>query len=135
MGKKEGLVMGKQKIIIILTAMLLMGCASTGVLQKEDQLGIGRGIKKEGISGPEINDSRIRAGKAQDNTVKGSELMCSCDSEEEAKKTAQIYGIELVDFSYGIATFHTEEDPYELVRKGAAEGWPELSVNTLGKAY
>ena len=58
-------------------------------------------------------------------------LICSAESEEEAKQIAEQYGIRLVDYSYGVASFYTEEDPAEVIRRGLEEGWTELSLNLI----
>ena len=65
----------------------------------------------------------------------GEELFGAAGSEEEAKKIAELYGIELVSFSQGIATFHTEEDPSTVVKRGKDNGWPLIEVNRLNQAY
>lgn len=67
--------------------------------------------------------------------VEGAELLCIAQSEEEAKKIADMYGIELVEFSYGVATFHTEEDPNAVIRRGLDNGYPELSINGYSELY
>ena len=58
-------------------------------------------------------------------------LICSAESEEEAKQIAEQYGIRLVEFSYGVASFYTEEDPAEVIRRGLEQGWTELSLNQI----
>ena len=58
-------------------------------------------------------------------------LICSAESQEEAQQIAQQYGIRLVDYSYGVATFYTEEDPAEVIRRGIEAGWTELSLNQI----
>lgn len=58
-------------------------------------------------------------------------LMASVDSRKDAEKLAEIYGIDLVEFSYGIATFCTEENPYEVIRRGEEKGWKPLEVNGI----
>jgi len=63
--------------------------------------------------------------------AEGQELFMLSDSEEEAKKVAETYGIKLVDFSHGVATFHTEESPSTVIRQGREKGWPELSLNLV----
>ena len=63
--------------------------------------------------------------------AKGSELYCLVDTEEKAKEIAKLYGIELVEFSVGVATFHTEQDPNEVIRRGKENGWPELAINQI----
>ena len=60
-------------------------------------------------------------------------LMCSAETQEEAEAIAGQYGIELVEFSYGVATFFTEEDPREVIQRGIDNGWPELSLNRVSQ--
>lgn len=61
----------------------------------------------------------------------GEELLCIAESEQEAENIAELYGIELVRFSHGIAVFHTDEDLEAVAARGAENGWPELSPNTV----
>ena len=64
--------------------------------------------------------------------VEGKELLCLVDSQEEAEAIARQYGIELVEFSYGVATFHTEDDPNSVIELGKQLGYTELSLNGNG---
>ena len=59
----------------------------------------------------------------------GKELFTLADSEEEAREIAETYGIELVEYEMGVAAYHTQEDPFEVVRRGREQGWPALEVN------
>ena len=61
----------------------------------------------------------------------GRELYTLVETEEEARKIAEIYGIELVDFSHGTAVFHSEKDPRNIIAKGQENGWPSLEVNSI----
>lgn len=61
-------------------------------------------------------------------------LMASADSEEEARELAELYGIQLVEYSYGVATFDTDEDPAAVIARGKRNGWPALSLNGTIKA-
>lgn len=63
----------------------------------------------------------------------GRELMCLAKDQEEAEAVAECYGIELVDFQHGVAVFHTEEKPYDVIRRGKENGWKILSVNHVTK--
>lgn len=65
----------------------------------------------------------------------GRELMCLAKTREEAEAVAECYGIELVDFEHGVAVFHTEENPYEVIRRGKDNGWTLLSANTISKYF
>ena len=63
------------------------------------------------------------------------QLMAMAQSLEEAQTLAELYGIELVDFSYQIALFRTQENPREVIRRGQQNGWPELSINYTAQAF
>ena len=63
--------------------------------------------------------------------AEGAELFAAAETREEAEEIAALYGVELVDFSYGVATFHTQEDPGEVIRRGEGKDWPTLEVNTV----
>lgn len=67
--------------------------------------------------------------------VEGKELMCLVDSKEEAEKIAKQYGIVLVEYSYGVATFHTEDDPNSVIELGKQLGYTELSLNGTVHTY
>lgn len=58
-----------------------------------------------------------------------TELTALADSQEEADEIAELYGIELKSYSYGVAVFTTEEDPQKLMQLGEEEGYPELQYN------
>ena len=72
---------------------------------------------------------------APEDVVKGRELICLADSREEAEEIAKSYGIELVEFSYGVASFHTDEDLQDVITRGKGKGLKELSINTFNKAF
>ena len=63
--------------------------------------------------------------------AQGAELLMLADSRGEAERVATLYGIELVEYSYGVATFHTEENPQTVINRGIENGWPRLDLNTI----
>jgi hypothetical protein len=63
--------------------------------------------------------------------VEGEELVALAESEEEAKQIAELYGISLVNFSNGVATFHTEEDLSTIIEKGKENNWTILDINRV----
>lgn len=67
--------------------------------------------------------------------VEGEELLCLVENEEEAKAVAAQYGIELINCSYGVATFHTDRNPSEVIEEGLKNGWKELSINGYKELY
>ena len=72
---------------------------------------------------------------ANGDYVDGKELMCLADSEEQAQAIAKQYNIELVEYSYGVATFHTDDNPNDVIALGKKLGYPELSLNGTVHAY
>ncbi len=82
-----------------------------------------------------VSDEEIITGKADDGAgiAEGEELWALAGSEEEAKEIAELYGIELVLYDQGVATFHTDEDPAAVIQRGIDNGWKALAVNKTGK--
>ncbi len=62
--------------------------------------------------------------------AEGKELICLADSEEDARKTADQYQIILVGYRHGVAVFHTEKDPVQVIEYGIRHNWVRLSLNT-----
>lgn len=67
--------------------------------------------------------------------AEGKELFSLAETEEEARAIAELYGIELVSFSDGVAVYHTEEAPDTVVARGKENGWPPIDVNYIQKAF
>ena len=63
--------------------------------------------------------------------VADNSLMAETKTEEDAREIAEQYGIEFVSFENGIALYHTEEDPFEVIARGQENGYPRLSVNYI----
>lgn len=63
-------------------------------------------------------------------TVENS-LVALVDTQEEADEIAEQYGIVLASYENGVATYHTEEDPYDVIARGEENGYHELSVNLI----
>lgn len=61
-------------------------------------------------------------------------LLAAVESQEEAEELAELYGITLLSVDYGIATFYTEEDPYEVIQRGEKNGWTPLDINEIQTA-
>ena len=80
---------------------------------------------------PKGGQTNLTTDPERDEVVLGVEVFCLAESEEEAQTIAALYGIELVGFEMGVASFHTQEDWYELIERGKEQGWPELSPNYL----
>ena len=67
--------------------------------------------------------------------VAENQLMALVDTEEQAQEIAAQYGIEFVSFENGLALYHTEEDPFEVITRGQDNGYPQISVNFVRSGY
>ncbi len=63
--------------------------------------------------------------------MQASELIAEVADEQEAQEIAELYGITLVRVTEGLAVFETEESPLEVIKRGEANGWKKLYVNTV----
>lgn len=102
-------------ILILIAALLLCGC------QKSGQTGP---VPKETTASPETLP-----------VDPDGQLLYLTESQQEAEEVAELYQIELVSYADGLAVYHTEEDPREVLRRGEEQGWPELSLNYLENLY
>lgn len=64
-----------------------------------------------------------------EGTVAEEPLMAMAETEEEAKKIAEQYGIELVSFSDGVAVYQTDEKLADVIARGQEQGYPQLYLN------
>ena len=71
------------------------------------------------------------AGEITPEYAQGQELFCLAQSQEEAQEIADLYGIELVSFAEGVATFHTEDNPVDVINMGIEKGYPLLELNSI----
>lgn len=62
--------------------------------------------------------------------MKGN-LIAWADDRAQAEEIAALYEIELISYSDFIALFHTDEEPNDVIKRGKANGWPELSRNDI----
>ena len=63
------------------------------------------------------------------------QLIGSAEDKRKAEEIAELYGITLVDFGYGVALYYTEEDPKAVIARGEENGWPALSMNYTRQPY
>ena len=73
---------------------------------------------------------------AEAEYAEGAELLCMAEDEAEAMRIAELYGIELADWNGDahIAVFHTEENPYEVIKRGKEQGFPTIEINYINHA-
>ena len=103
----------KMIILPLLLGLLLCGCAKPE-MQIETEA-------------PELTQS---TGDMLDMYVE-NELLALVDGPEQAQQIAELYGIELVEYSDGLARYYTEEDLAQLIRLGEEKGWPKLHYNNI----
>ncbi len=77
----------------------------------------------------------IPAGTGGGTAASNGQLMASAQTQEEAEQIASLYGIELVEFAAPLALYRTEEDPEEVIRRGAEMGWPRLEINHVVELF
>lgn len=58
-----------------------------------------------------------------------TELVALAETREEAEKIAELYGIELNTYSYGVATYTTDKNLKELMKLGEENDYPTLTPN------
>ena len=63
------------------------------------------------------------------------QLVGLVEDKAEAEQLAADYGIELLRFAEGIATFKTDKTYEEIQKIGKEKGLTELSVNEYNKAF
>lgn len=114
-------------LFIAFLALLLCGCQRSG---KADY------IPKETTSPTVTSELQTPVDETFHVPVdEDAQLLCQVQSQEEADAVAELYGIELVSYYHGLATYRTEENPREVILRGETQGWPELSLNQIMKPY
>lgn len=78
---------------------------------------------------PFLPTVELEVGEAEPLLLADNPLMASVATEEDAKEIADLYGISLVSFEYGVAVYQTEEDPMKVIARGQENDYPQLSLN------
>ena len=117
--------MSKARWILLLSALLLLlsGCREETLPSKPEV------FPSEPVSDLPLQLPPERELENPDSVDPEVPLLCIAETREDAEKVASLYGITLVDYQDGVASFFTEEDPREVLQRGKAQGWPELSLN------
>lgn len=76
-----------------------------------------------------IDETDPPADSSEGSELGTTELIALADTLEEAEKIAELYGIELSAYSYGVATYTTDKNVQELFDLGEEKGYPALSPN------
>lgn len=78
---------------------------------------------------PFMNVTVIELEQSSGEMSETEPLMALAETEEEAKNIAQQYGIFFVSFQNGVATYYTDEDPYQVIARGEENGYPVVYIN------
>ena len=123
-------------LITLILSLFLAGCGKKDVSEPEPTLLPPSAYSSQRPPAqpsfaPEIQDPEYQPPSTY---AEGEELFAKAESLDAAKELAELYGIKLVNYQSGYATYHTEESPAEVIRRGEANDWPKLEVNHTGKA-
>lgn len=108
------------KIIIAIAAILVLVLAGWYVMFS--YLGIGPAF-------PFLPEQEIEMDGVEMGNLAENQLMALVETEDEAEAIAGQYGIELISFADGVASYRTEEDPAEVIAMGQENGYPQLYMN------
>ena len=115
--------------LILLAAVGLWGCGGKKELTK---VAVDDNIPKLQKLGDK-NDFSVESSENDGSTT--TELTALADNQEEAEEIAELYGIELSSYSYGVATYTTDKNPQELIELGIENEYPALIQNYEQELY
>lgn len=115
--RTEGITMKHILILVFAAALFLCGC------QRSNQPVF---TPKEPFQTEVSPEATLPASSPEEEN---GQLLYLTDSPGEAAEIAELYGIALIRHHDGLAVYRTDEDPREVIRRGIANGWPELSLN------
>ena len=115
--------------LILLAAVGLWGCGGKKELTK---VAVDDNIQKLQKL-VDKNDFSVESSENDGSTT--TELTALADNQEEAEEIAELYGIELSSYSYGVATYTTDKNPQELIELGIENEYPALIQNYEQELY
>ena len=127
----------KMKIVILVSGLILLsavglwGCGGDKELTRvtvDDNIPKLQKLKLVDENGSPIDSP----GKDESTTT---ELTALTNTQEEAEEIAELYGIELSSYSYGVATYTTDKNPQELIELGVENDYPALTPNYEQELY
>ena len=76
-----------------------------------------------------VNEDGSSVDSTGNNDSALTELVALAETREEAEQIAELYGIELSTYSYGVATYITDKNLKELMKLGEENDYPTLTPN------
>ena len=128
--------MKKRLMLLIIAAALVftVGCGANESVPAENTEQEDTEMHNTDVYSPSISGDIA----VPSNPMEYSEeepLFALVETQDAAEKIASDYGIELVDFSYGVATYYTDKDPSELINWGKEQGLAPLEINYTSHLY
>ncbi|MCM1089019.1 MAG: hypothetical protein NC419_12755 [Muribaculaceae bacterium] len=114
----------KMVAIVIAGIVIVVGIFFAGWYFMFCHLGIGPAFPFLPVKNVEIRMESI-------GILAEDQLMTTIGTQEEAEYLASQYGIELVSFADGVATYKTDEDPNEVIARGEENGYLPLYLNYI----
>lgn len=113
---------------ILLSMVGLGGCGAERELVEMTEAGQ-NGVEQELIALPVPEYEKFSsAGDSGESESDGkTKLTALAEDLEEAEKIADLYGIELDSYSYGVAVYLTDKDVQELISMGEENDYPTLA--------
>lgn len=115
--------------LILLSAIWPSGCGKNRELTKISADGTNSNLLQTSESGSGPSSS------VNSSTDKPTQLTALADSQETAQEIANLYGIELKSYSYGVATYTTDKNLREILDLGLENGYPELTPDYESQIY
>lgn len=123
--------------LILISAAGLSGCGRERELVEMTERQSGSTEQEQmAITLPERKVLSSVVGDSDEEESDGTtRLTALADDLEEAEKIADLYGIELDSYSYGVAVYVTDKDVQELISLGEENDYPTLAPNHKDKLY
>lgn len=122
--------------IVLLAMTGLVGCGRERELVEMTERGQS-GEEQELILLPVPEHEGLTSSRdsEEDESDEMTRLSALAEDLEEAEKIADLYGIELESYSYGVAVYVTDKDVQELITMGEENDYPTLAPNHKDKLY
>ncbi len=122
--------------LILLSMAGLSGCGRERKLIELTEVGQ-NGVEQElsVLPLPEYEEFSSYRDSEESESDGKTRLTALAEDLEEAEKIADLYGIELDSYSYGVAVYLTDKDVQELISMGEENDYPTLAPNHKDKLH
>lgn len=127
----------KMKTVVLVLGLILL--ATVGLWGCGGNKELTRVVADDNISNLQkmelIDENGSPIDSAETEETSPTELTALADTREEAEEIAELYGIELSAYSYGVATYTTNKNLQELIELGTENNYPALTPNYEQELY